>query len=194
MKTCIASVWVSMIVLIGVSLACYLTAGAMGADLAWEIADPQLPLISKAFYPDAICVYLFPVPFLMWATAATIQKKTEHMLLLIVGSLGTSILFLAFFILAMVLPHMAIIHTRSSSNEIPNNQKLNETSSPLKFVLDFEIQQDKFSQSELADHSRRGPPTLKRSAQKPSTCHQTNTNNEERFRSSPWTLSTNRET
>ena len=82
----------------------------MGADLAWKIGDDaQLPLLSRAFYPDAIFVYLFPLPFLVWATAAAIQKKrTEHMLLLIVCSLGTSILFLAFFILAMVLPHMAV--------------------------------------------------------------------------------------
>jgi hypothetical protein len=110
MKTRIASIWILMIVIVGVSTSCYLTAGAIGRDYEWTTGGAELPLVSKIFYPGALLAYLFPIPFLVWATYVSIRPKgLERVLLVIVSSLGTSMLFLALFILAMVMPYMHII-------------------------------------------------------------------------------------
>jgi hypothetical protein len=100
----LVSVWIAVVAAVMLALVCHLLASELGAFHRSLPAD--LPLISRVFFPDAIAVYLFPLPLVIWAAFHTVRSraKADPALLIITTSLGLSLVFSAVYAYAMVLP------------------------------------------------------------------------------------------
>ncbi len=70
----------------------------------------ELPMISKAFYPDAVLIYLFPLPLFAWAVfhSARSRKSSELNLLTVTLTLSISIVFITVYIFGMNLPFIPV--------------------------------------------------------------------------------------
>lgn len=73
--------------------------------------EMELPVISTAFYPGALLVYLFPLPLLIGAAIYSVwhRKNADLGLLLVTINLSTSIIFMAAFALAMLTPYARLM-------------------------------------------------------------------------------------
>lgn len=84
------SVWVAILSAALVSSGCYLLAGELGRTLQYRGSDLQL--LAQVFYPDALLIYLFPVPLGVWASIYSFKGKVNdgHGLLLIATTFGVT--------------------------------------------------------------------------------------------------------
>jgi hypothetical protein len=66
----------------------------------------KLPWISEFFYPDAIFIYLFPIPLAVWALIYSFKfnRDAEHGALLRTMCLSLTVVFISLFICAIALP------------------------------------------------------------------------------------------
>jgi hypothetical protein len=106
MKQRLASVWIAVGAAAAVSILCYLLAGEAGRPIQARGGD--LPLISKAFYPEAILIYLYPVPLAIWSLIHSVRRPDDRDqgLLIVTTTLSISIVFVAMFALALALPYI----------------------------------------------------------------------------------------
>src|SRR5690606_14264531 len=104
----LASVWVAVAASSGVALLCHLLALNIGRFQRW--AGEELPLVSRWFFYDAVAVYLFPIPLGIWAAHHCIRSRDHRDLsyLIVAVALGWSLVFLALFLRAVVLPFLPI--------------------------------------------------------------------------------------
>ena len=104
MKTRLASVWIAVSSASLLSLICH--------SLAYDLAayhrslEAELPLVSAVFFPDALAIYLFPLPLLIWAALHCARSRDNPgiSLLIVTATLSLSLIFIALFLLAMTLP------------------------------------------------------------------------------------------
>lgn len=98
------SVWVAIFSAALVSSGCYLLAGEVARPLLSK--EVELPLIARVFYSDALWIYLYPVPLGLWAVIYSSKQSRNdgHGVLLITTTLGVTIVFLAWFMLGLVMP------------------------------------------------------------------------------------------
>jgi hypothetical protein len=103
----IASVWIAITAASAVAASCFALAGAVGRMIVYD--DVELPLISKAFYPESLLIYLYPIPLGIWALAHTIRSREdrESSLLIITTTLSITMAFIAVFLLALVSPYIS---------------------------------------------------------------------------------------
>ena len=73
--------------------------------------DSELPHISKAFLPDALLIYLYPVPLGAWALLHTLRNRDDRdqSMLLITTTLCISITFIGVFAFALALPFIPTV-------------------------------------------------------------------------------------
>lgn len=86
-------------------------------SLAWELGGrlkphSELPLISAVFFPNALAVYLFPLPLAIWAAFHSVKNRgnSDLGILIVTVTLSLCLIFIAAFMLAMALPFMPIGH------------------------------------------------------------------------------------
>lgn len=98
------SVWVAILSAALVSNGCYLLAASLGRPMLYR--GYELQLLAQVFYPDALWIYLYPVPLGVWASIYSFKGKVNngHGLLLITTTFGITLVFLAWFILGIVMP------------------------------------------------------------------------------------------
>lgn len=103
----ITSVWISITAAAAIAIFCFVLAGEAGRAITYE--DVELPLISSVFYPESLLIYLYPIPLGIWALAHTIRSRNDRdlSLLIITSTLSISMVFIAAFILALVLPYVS---------------------------------------------------------------------------------------
>lgn len=112
MKRRIISVWIAIGSAAAVSSICHLLAWlAETAIRSHRIMDSELTQISKVFLPDALLVYLYPVPLGTWALLHTLRSRDDRdqSLLLITTTLCISIIFIGLFALALALPFIPTV-------------------------------------------------------------------------------------
>jgi hypothetical protein len=113
MRQRIISVWIAIGSAASVALVCHLLAWLAGIIIQSRMdMDSELPHISKAFYPDALLIYFYPLPLGIWALLHTIRGRNDgdQSLLLITTTLGISIIFIVVFAFALALPFMPAIY------------------------------------------------------------------------------------
>lgn len=102
----IASVWIAIASAAAVSILCF--------NLADEAARPilsrgaELPLISKAFFPGSMMIYLYPILLGIWALAHTIRSRDDRdqSYLIVTTTLSISFVFIAAYALALAMPYI----------------------------------------------------------------------------------------
>ena len=72
----LASVWISIASAATVSILCYILADEAGRPI--QFRSDELPLLSKVFYPEALLVYLFPLPLALWSLSHTIRCPDDR--------------------------------------------------------------------------------------------------------------------
>jgi hypothetical protein len=102
----LTSVWIAVSAASLLSLVCHLLASELGAFL--QSSGGELPLISKAFFPGAIAIYLFPLPLVIWAVvhSARHRNNSDLSLLIVTVTLSLSLIFIAIYFFAMALPFL----------------------------------------------------------------------------------------
>ncbi len=102
----IVSVWIAVIAAAVVAALCFALAGEAGRSILYR--NFELPLISKAFYPESLLIYLYPIPLGIWALAHTIRSREDRDLsqLIITATLSITMAFIAAFSVALVLPYI----------------------------------------------------------------------------------------
>lgn len=106
MKARLVAIWFSIGSASTLSFFCYGLAQWVGQFFRAHSGGKALPLISESFYPDAILVYLFPVPLALWGVYNTIRHRnnSDLTLLLVAVTLGSCFVFLSIYLFSMALP------------------------------------------------------------------------------------------
>jgi cytochrome c biogenesis factor len=102
----IVSVWIAIASAAAVAILCFALAGEAARPILYRGAE--LPLISKAFYPGSMLIYLYPLPLGVWALVHTIRSRDDRdqSLLIVTATLSISFVFFAAFALALALPYI----------------------------------------------------------------------------------------
>ncbi len=102
----IVSVWIAIGAAAAVAILCFALADEAARPILYRGAD--LPLISQAFYPDSMLIYLYPIPLCIWALAHTIRSRDDRdqSLLIVTTTLSISFVFIAAYALALVFPYI----------------------------------------------------------------------------------------
>jgi hypothetical protein len=102
----IVSVWIAIGSSAAVAFLCFILADYAGRPIRYR--GGELPRLSELFCPDALLVYLFPLPLCIWALAHTIRSRDDRdqSILIVTATLGITIVFIAVFALAIALPYI----------------------------------------------------------------------------------------
>ena len=102
----IVSVWIAIASAAVVAILCFALAGEASRPILYR--GVELPLISKAFYPSSMLIYLYPIPLGIWALAHTIKSRDDRdqSLLIVTTTLSISFVFIAACALALALPYI----------------------------------------------------------------------------------------
>lgn len=107
----LVALWFTMGVMGLTAATCYSIGVDYYREYAWD-GPPQLPLISRMFLTKTGWIYYYPGFFIILAAWLTWKKrdKTEWIWCFIAISLGTMLLFLTLYSIAIELPRMLAVH------------------------------------------------------------------------------------